>query len=652
MVNDMKATRPFIRTFLNRAVTALPLIIMSLALAALIVACSDPVEATPEVIPLTDAPPTPTPHDETPASVASGVQDEDSAELPTSSETGQSMPPTNAGAEAEELSIIRVELPPDDTHIYIPEFLPDDTYVSRPHETGPVELDERILRADVIARATFISISTTTPFVSDADLETTTTQYVSTLELRFDVHEYLKGSGGDTLLVELPLSFDDYYPSAEEAVAAATAWFPTRYTRWDNREAIIFVQNPIGSQAQSSAAGSNKYVFTVHDLGYVKAHDIGTAYAIDDYYTDTYSIRSAKNKVWLPDTSAPSSGASVSAESSYYLEEPPLPGAGSSGQGADVPVITLSELKSRVRAMDELLKQGEGVSGYRRCLEEKYAHQRALKTRGWGVIPFEFALGPSSGLPAGSVIYRDRLPIHEPQYSLDAAAPGPPYSLFGDDPGMQYSRFWFVGPDADLFRIGVKDDDSDPSSYSVVATTARPLPLGWYEMNYIAQNWLFFPCDYIPNSYPKWVVLVIWAPSGTLHEAFFDPVSDTSASAVGAGDGRGVLDPSSFIAADGATATISSLAWESGAVKIRLSPHTALAGQRLDFIEMDGTASLSLHVPDAALDAANDTLSWAVDSQPWEDGDTLMLRIRASSRGDSGQLGDSEDEDTPIQRVR
>ena len=484
------------------------------------------------------------------------------------------------------------------------------TFGTRVPETGPVGLDERILRADIIARAILLSVSTTTPFVSDRNLGTTTAQYVSTLELRFGVYEYLKGSGGDTLLVELPLSFQDYYPSAEEAVAAAAAWLPKRDTSWDDREAIIFLQNPIGPQAQSSVSGSSKYVFTIHDLGDDEAHDSGTAYAIHDYYIDTYSIRSEKNKVWLPATSPPSSGASASAESSYYLEEPPPPGAGASGQSASVSSITLSDLKSRVQAMDDLLKQGEGVSGYRRCLEEKYADERALKTMGVEGIWLESAVSLSSGLPAGSEFQEGQ--------------------IFGGAPGSQYSRFLFAGPDAHLFRNGVKDDDSDVSSYSVVSTTTRPLPRGMYEVHHTTQIWLFFPCDYVPNSYSRWNVHVR-APSATLYEAFFDPVLDTSTSAVGAGGGRGVLKPSVFIGANNATTTVSGLAWESGAVKIRLSPHTPLAGQKLEFIEMDGTTSLTLNAADAAVDAANDTLSWTVDSQPWEDGDTLMLRIRRAS---------------------
>ena len=48
----------------------------------------------------------------------------------------------------------------------------------------------------------------------------------------------------------------------------------------------------------------------------------------------------------------------------------------------------------------------------------------------------------------------------------------------------------------------------------------------------------------------------------------------------------------------------------------------------MDFIELDGTVSLSLVVNEATVDAANNTLSWSVSPQPWDDGDELMLRIR------------------------
>ena len=43
---------------------------------------------------------------------------------------------------------------------------------------------------------------------------------------------------------------------------------------------------------------------------------------------------------------------------------------------------------------------------------------------------------------------------------------------------------------------------------------------------------------------------------------------------------------------------------------------------------MDGTVSLSLVADEATIDATNNTLSWSVSPQPWDDGDKLLLRVR------------------------
>ena len=139
--------------------------------------------------------------------------------------------------------------------------------------------------------------------------------------------------------------------------------------------------------------------------------------------------------------------------------------------------------------------------------------------------------------------------------------------------------------------------------------------------------------------------MTVTPPEGTLHEFFFDPVTDGTP--VAANSTNGVLSPASFTGADGATSTISSLAWEpsstsseavagsnGGQVKLEFTtvsdPDDVIGDHMLDFIELDGSVSLSLEVFDATVGAepASNTLSWAVSSQPWENGDKLMIRIR------------------------
>ena len=611
----MGAAYTFAGIVLKRKTAACVVTIMTLTLVALVSACSDSsdlVDTIPEdMSPYSaDTLRTPTVRVESAATVVSEAPEGErtKSQIPSGNETVSDKVIVEASVvtdtDAKPVSSHREES--EDTELEYKV----DLYL--PAETAPLSLDERILRADIIARVTLTSVSTTTPFLSDRDLGTTTAHYVSTLELRFDAHEYLKGSGGDTLAVVLPLSFHDYYSSIEEAIEAASAWLLERDTRWDDREAIIFLQNPIGSQAVSSA-GSSSYVFSIFQLGYGYAHDGGTAYAINEHYIDSYSIRSEKNKLWLPATSVPASGASGTVEASYYLEEPPSAGtgaSGASGQSAGVSSITLSDMKSRVQAMNTLVEQGEGVTGYRRCLEEKYADVRAIQILGLEGIWSESSMSLSSGLPAGSPFNEGRI-----------------FGGVEGEEGAKYPKPLLVGPDQHLFREVVEDNDNDSASFSIVTRINRPLPRGTYEVHFNVQDWFFIPCEYISNSYMRWLINVS-APAGTLHEAFFDPVLDTSTSAVGADSANGVLKPSEFRDTGGATTTIGSLEWKSGAVKMNISPHTALDGQALDFIELDGSVSLSLDAADATTDTANSALSWSVDSQPWEEGDTLMLRIR------------------------
>ena len=59
--------------------------------------------------------------------------------------------------------------------------------------------------------------------------------------------------------------------------------------------------------------------------------------------------------------------------------------------------------------------------------------------------------------------------------------------------------------------------------------------------------------------------------------------------------------------------------------------HVSLSGYVLDFIELDGSVSLSLSAADPTVDSTEGTYSWPMTSQPWENGDQQMLRIREES---------------------
>ena len=162
-------------------------------------------------------------------------------------------------------------------------------------------------------------------------------------------------------------------------------------------------------------------------------------------------------------------------------------------------------------------------------------------------------------------------------------------------------------------------------------TTARPLPGGEYKVNRREVWSLFLLCNYALDN--DWTITVT-APSGTLHEMFFDPV--TVGTAVAADATNGVLKPRTFKGAGGASTTISRIAYEPAAagsgksaeVKIGVTPAGALSGQLLDFIALDGAVSLTLTVASATADSKAGSLTWTVASQPWKAGDELMVRVR------------------------
>ena len=203
---------------------------------------------------------------------------------------------------------------------------------------------------------------------------------------------------------------------------------------------------------------------------------------------------------------------------------------------------------------------------------------------------------------------------------------------------------WLEGRDSALFDTAqgdstVSDTDGDGENdlirYDDLVRLARPLPAGEYRFD-LKESWPRYRiCNFVISN--EWTVTVT-SPAGVLHELLFDPV--TVGSSIAADDKNGVLKPASFTGADGSSATIGRIAFESssadsgraGTVKLAITagshPDDVLGEHLLDFIELDGTVSLSLYVAAAKVDTANDTLSWTASSQPWEDGDKLMLRIR------------------------
>ena len=481
-------------------------------------------------------------------------------------------------------------------------------------DDGFVTLDERILRADVIARATMRSVSAYSfkPWAQH-DIHKTM------LRFNFDAHEYLKGNGGTVLTVDMRLSVTGY-SSNRSAVNAGNDWIANSSERWwEEREAIIFVKVDEKENAgASSQSDSSIYKFIPHyESGDYYAH-LNYAFA-QDMWKDTFSVDSERNRVWLPSAST-SAGAAGASDTRFLLGAKPeglkssdSPGAsGASGFAAD---ISLAGLKARVKAVADLVKAGEGIDGYEECLRRKY---------GWERIPYhphsiEFPM--TSGLTTGSVIV-----------SSAASAKG------------RYEIFFFKGTDDNLFEIEIKDSDDDPlNGYERIAKTKRPLPQGTYEVDYYDMPGIFAQCNFTPDNPASYWTIIATAPDGALHEAFFDPAPlGVGVGANSASDGVGALKPAEF-KHNGASVAIEQIEWSpnTNTVALKLSNQSVkLAGHHIDFIELDASVSLRLDIDDAETTSTGygQTLSWEVCRQPWHPGDLLMLRIAKSAAAASATI--------------
>ncbi len=444
---------------------------------------------------------------------------------------------------------------------------------------GSAGLNERVFDATIIARA---NLKSTAAAAESVGVDSNGTAiYRSLLEFRFEALEYIKDTGGSELIVEANDWSDlerKTYSTMELAREAAESWVRDRDTRWDDREALIML---VEKAAAPGASGQSKR-YTFGPYGYIRA------YAIDSGY-----------QVWLPSASSSVTTGSSSDDLRYLLE---VPGGASGASSAQVETISVSEMKALIAKMEKWRKEGEGVTGYLECIRESFRvdiYINGYKERGESLkVSSDYYL--DSGLPARTLINKTG----------------------GPRPG----KTWLGGKDKEFFA-----DENGP------LISLRPLRAGTY-LVYRNYQWpKLIPCDYFPKEYTdvNAAYVQVTAPSGTLHEAFFDPVNLTSG--VGADATNGVLKPTSFTDGNGVAATLQRIAWEApsagsgqaGAVKLKLSPHTGLANHVLDFIALDGTVSVSLVADEATVDAANNTLNWSVSSQPWKNGDLLMLRIRA-----------------------
>ena len=446
--------------------------------------------------------------------------------------------------------------------------------------SGLYSLEEMVLLSDVIAR-TFVKKS------PGVDL------WSALLEFRFQVHEYLKGTGPSEIggLVYI-LDFDN----EAMALKAMSQIGDVHDSRWDTREAIVFLtEEDKDSWYTDFATESDQYWF-----GKMAWE------SLEQGWGDAYTVASVYRKSWLPEASASSVGArSTSASEKMFLLDAPAAGARGGLRAAQatstLPTISISAMKNRISTLEAEANVG-GTPAYRGCVLGAYGFRRHMLQliQKNGSPVWQKAVSMESGQPAGTVLY-DREGV---------MGVAPTSTMY----------VWYDGPDRDVVEhraVDIRPRPGHPGQilHTSRTQTARPLPADTYAFFH---NWRPSACEKrfpeVENQHR--VDVTVSAPDGTLHEAFFDPVD--IGDAVGADGSNGVIEPASFTV-NGADTTISSLKWEGGSVSLGLNPTASMAGYALDFIDTTGTTTLSLK--------GNAELTWPVADKPWADGDLLMLRI-------------------------
>ncbi len=468
---------------------------------------------------------------------------------------------------------------------------------AEPVIVGESSLEERVYYADVIVRGKLKSTSTSTePGYRSTEADK---RYQGLVHFVFDVHEYIRGSGGPELSVVATVNlrsdvireiiefsakgeFVDLHegdwlnPYTTEALAleAAKEWEQARDRRWDDRESLI-----LAHEVDATSDDSKRY-----SLGQIFSYSIG-----------------GKNAVWLPLAEDPDAldanaqdGNRNRDEARYLLKVPESSSATDESGSADgvLETITIPELKAVMARLEQWRKDGEGVEGHEYCIHSSFIDKRRVneaKERGETTY-VRSDRSMESGTPAGTALIAT--------HTLDG-------------------NVWLEGTGAEVFEVA-------PYSNGVIRTQ-RPLHGGVFRYFWNRQGSTYIPCGYLPDDAQNTIehFVTVTVPEGVIHEAFFDPVA--IGDAVGADATIGQLKPVEFDVEGGGTKSISSIEWEDGEVRMVLSPSAPSDGYDLDFIGLDGDVSLRLLGSEATVSGG--TITWEVATQPWNDGDLLMLRM-------------------------
>ena len=129
---------------------------------------------------------------------------------------------------------------------------------SEPGGTAPLE--EIIVGSDVIARVRFLSVGRASiGIVAKAGdwIDSDVSYYIPAMEHRFEVLEYMKGSGPSEIVAVVYEGQGQEFATAQGARLLGTNLVAERDSTWDSREAIVFLKD--SAVTVPSLAAADRY---------------------------------------------------------------------------------------------------------------------------------------------------------------------------------------------------------------------------------------------------------------------------------------------------------------------------------------------------------------------------------------------------------
>ena len=122
-------------------------------------------------------------------------------------------------------------------------------------------MEELIVQSSAVARVRFKSARQTIEEIRLGydpwlNIDTYHVYYANALEITFEVKEYLKGSGG-TEIQAILYDRDNWEATRAEVEALNDELLPLRDTRWDDRDAIVFLRS--SSYVVSTVSDADRY---------------------------------------------------------------------------------------------------------------------------------------------------------------------------------------------------------------------------------------------------------------------------------------------------------------------------------------------------------------------------------------------------------